>query len=265
MRAPRVWRRHFRHFLIRFWWTRPVPARGCSARSRRLCASIRRRWWPNARRWARPFWTTRPQRCGPAACCVIPPVPSRPRKTRPRWALFWRGIRSSRCCPRRRTRARPGRRPDAARTPSRQSIPGAFTPATAVRAISWRCCKSAGTAHRRRRSRPGRARPAASAAQSAAETCAPAARHRAETAFPRRRQEPRARLFCASISPAPHSFRWSAAEPSCSCSPGKDAARRKACAWCRRAYARAARHGDVLCRRITCLWHTARNAPMPNA
>ena len=40
MRAPRVWRRHFRHFLIRFWWTRPVPARGCSARSRRLCASI---------------------------------------------------------------------------------------------------------------------------------------------------------------------------------------------------------------------------------
>lgn len=39
-------------------------------------------------------------------------------------------------------------------TPSRQSIPGAFTPATAVRAISWRCCKSAGTARRRRRSRP---------------------------------------------------------------------------------------------------------------
>ena len=116
-----------------------------------------------------------------------------------------------------------------------------------------------------RRSRPGRARPAASAAQSAAETCAPAARCRAETAFPGRRQEPRERLFCASISPAPHSFRWSAAEPSCSCSPGKDAARRKACAWCRRAYARAARHGGVLCRRITCLWHTARNAPMPNA
>ena len=122
-----------------------------------------------------------------------------------------------------------------------------------------------GTARRRRRSGPGRARPAASAAQSAAETCAPAARRRAETAFPGRRQEPRERLFCASISPAPHSFRWSAAEPSCSCSPGKDAARRKACAWCRRAYARAARHGDVLCRRITCLWHTARNAPMPNA
>ena len=28
--------------------------------------------------------------------------------------------------------------------PSRQSIPGAFTPATAVRAISWRCCKKRG-------------------------------------------------------------------------------------------------------------------------
>ena len=85
---PSGWRSGFPDISTGFWWTRPAPARACSARRRPPSPTGARRPWPCAPGGSMRFSAPPPPCWPPAAGWSTPPAPLPRRRTRAWSAVF---------------------------------------------------------------------------------------------------------------------------------------------------------------------------------